>query len=226
MIAAVFENEHFFVADKEGGVLTTPSRFAGEDGRRCLGTELQTQLGVQIYPVHRLDFEVSGLVLFAKNPESHRAGNAWFENKQVQKSYQAYTTAQSFDHIPPQVINSRSRFEPQIGHSYVWKSTQLRGKRRTFESPAGKNCVTNARFKGLSPEGYLKWDLEPVTGRPHQLRFDLSRHGFPIVGDRLYGSTVEWAFESIALRSHRLHFMDSMAQTRFGLPTVIEVIAL
>lgn len=226
MIAAVFENEHFFIADKPAGVLTTPSRFAEEDGRRCLGTELQEQLGIQIYPVHRLDFEVSGLVVFAKNAEAHRVANAWFENKQVQKSYQALTTAQSFVHIPANIHNDRQPLSLVPGQNYVWESRQLRGKRRAYESPEGKPCLTRAHFQGTTPAGFLQWDLEPVTGRPHQLRFDLSRHGFSIVGDTLYGSSVEWQPDAIALRSYRIDFSRCKEMTKWGLLTKIEVIAL
>ena len=226
MISAVFENEHFFIADKPSGVLTTPSRFAEEDGRRCLGTELQDQLGFQIYPVHRLDFEVSGLVVFAKNADSHRAANGWFEKKQVHKSYQALTTSQSFVHMPADVENDREAISLLPGQGYAWESRQLRGKRRAYESSQGKPCLTHAHFLGISPAGFLQWDLEPVTGRPHQLRFDLSRHGFPIVGDILYGSSVEWAPNTIALRSYRIDFQSCAQAAKFGLPSKIEVIAL
>lgn len=227
MISPVFENEHFFVADKPSGFLTTPSRFADEDGRRCLGTELQDQLGLQIYPVHRLDFEVSGLVLFAKDPEGHKAANAWFETKQVQKFYKALTTSQSFAHIPANVNNKRQALTLTPGQEFIWESRQLRGKRRAYENPQGKPCLTRARFEEVTVSGFLKWELEPVTGRPHQLRFDLSRHGFPIVGDALYGSIVELPeANSIKLRSYRMDFARCKDAPKWGLPLRIEVIAL
>lgn len=226
MIKIVFENEHFVICDKAAGVLTTPSRFAEEDDRPCLGTTLQDQLEQQIYPVHRLDYEVSGLVMFAKNADSHRQANEWFENKRVRKSYKALTTSQSFSHIPANIKNDRQPLSLQENQSFLWESRQLRGKKRAYESPTGKLCQTRARFEGLTSEGYLKWDLEPVTGRPHQLRFDLSRHGFPIVGDSLYGSAVTWTQEGIALRSYRIDFTSCVQASQWKLPPVVEVIAL
>lgn len=226
MIQAAFENEHFFVCDKPAGILTTPSRFADEDQRRCLGTELQNQLGLQIYPVHRLDFEVSGLVMFAKNAESHRAANTWFENKLVHKTYKALTTEQSFAHIPKNIKNDRQSLPLTPGADFKWESWQLRGKKRAYESSGGKRCLTHARFEGRNTQEFLKWDLQPITGRPHQLRFDLSRHGFPIVGDHLYGSSVEWGSEAIALRSYRIDFSSCSEAPKWGLPSSLEVIAL
>lgn len=226
MISIVFQNQHFVICDKPGGVLTTPSRHAENDGRSCLGTALQTSLGQQIYPVHRLDFEVSGLVLFAKTAEAHREANAWFEKKLVRKTYHAWTSSQSFAHIPPQVPGPREGFTVTPGQSFAWESRQLRGKRRAYLSPEGKACRTEARFLKINEEQFLEWDLSPVTGRPHQLRLDMSRHGFPIVGDALYGSTVEWKPHTLALRAYKIDFVSIPVAQRAGLPELLEVTAL
>lgn len=226
MIRVVFENQHFVVCDKPSGVLATPSRFESTDSRGCLGTELQSTLGVQIYPVHRLDFEVSGLVMYAKSAEAHRIANAWFENKQVQKTYRALTTAQDFSHIPSNVENPRIKIDLTKQISFEWKAKILRGKRRAYESPQGKPSLTIANFLGFNQQGYLQWDLQPVTGRSHQLRFDLSRNGFSIVGDQLYGSRVEFDSHSIALRSYRIDFRNTPKAKTLALPDIIEVHSL
>ncbi len=226
MIQIIFENQHFVVCDKPSGVLSTPSRFECTDSRGCLGTELQSTLGVQIYPVHRLDFEVSGLVMYAKSAEAHRIANAWFENKQVQKTYRALTTVQDFSHIPSNVENPRTKIDLTKQTSFEWKAKILRGKRRAYESPQGKSSLTIANFLGSNEQGYLQWDLQPVTGRSHQLRFDLSRHGFPIVGDELYGSKVEFGSCSIALRSYRIDFKNTPKAKTLGLPETFEVRSL
>lgn len=223
MIQIVFENSHFVVCDKPSGVLSTPSRYEEADERECLGTSLQEKLQVQIYPVHRLDFEVSGLVMYAKTPQAHREANSWFENKQIQKTYSALTSNQGFTHIPESVPNPRIPLVLKAGERFEWKSLLLRGKRRAYESPQGKPSETWAIFLGPHSSGFLSWDLLPITGRPHQLRFDLSRHGFPIVGDKLYGSTVEWGKDSIALRSYQLDFSRISRAIDLGLPEKLEV---
>ena len=226
MIEIIFQNDFFVICDKKSGVLSTPSRFEDKDERCCLGTELQNFLNVQIYPVHRLDFEVSGLVMYAKTAEAHRAANAWFENKLVQKTYRALTTAQDFAHIPAQIKNSREKIELHVGQKFAWKSRILRGKRRSFESPQGKDSVTLAEYLGTNAQGLLMWDLHPVTGRPHQLRFELSRHGFPIVGDALYGSKKAWEDNAIALRSYAINFSRAPERARFGLASDVKVASL
>lgn len=227
MIEIVFENSNFVVCDKPSGVLSTPSRYENIDSRMCLGLMLQKELNIQIYPVHRLDFEVSGLVMYAKNPEAHRAANAWFETKQVLKTYRALTTGPDFSHIPANVPNPRQILQLQPGDTFEWKSHLLRGKRRAYESPQGKPSLTRAVYLGDPESGRQSWDLEPVTGRSHQLRFDLSRHGFPIVGDKLYGSKILWASnDSIALRAYKIDFSLATGADALGLPAKIHVQAV
>lgn len=222
MIKVVFENQHFIVCDKPSGVLSTPGRFEESDDRSCLGTELQATLKIQIYPIHRLDFEVSGLVMYAKNAQAHREANSWFEHKLLQKTYRALTSVQDFSHIPANIANPRQPIDLQEQNDFAWKANILRGKRRAYESPQGKPSLTLAKFLGQTPQGYLAWDLQPVTGRSHQLRFDLSRHGFPIVGDKLYGSQLEWGSHAIALRAYRVDFSENPRALNLSLPHIIE----
>lgn len=219
-IAPVFENEFFIVLDKEAGVLTTPARFA-EDPRPCLGTELQKSLGRQIFPVHRLDFEVSGLVLYALTAEAHREANGWFENKKIQKTYRARTAGPSFEHWPENLPKAEIQ-NLTAGEKYTWRCRLLKGKKRSFESLAGKESLTQALYLG-SADGKHDWDLNPVTGRSHQLRYELSRHGFPILGDALYGSRENIGPDRIALRSYLLDFSLIPGFRSWGLPERIEV---
>lgn len=206
---AVFENERLVAVDKPPGWLTVPSRAGEADPRPCLGRQLERELGVRLWPVHRLDVEVSGLVLFAKDAEAHRAANAWFEGRSVSKVYEALTEG---------ALESA-----RVGHPVEWRSSLQRGKRRTFESPHGKPAVTRATCLGPRPDGALFWRLEPLTGRPHQLRVHLAVHGFPIVGDMLYGARRPHAGEGIALRAVRLDFSACAEAARLGLPPRLEV---
>jgi tRNA pseudouridine32 synthase/23S rRNA pseudouridine746 synthase len=196
----IFQNENFIVIDKPAEVLSVPARFK-EDDRPVAGLLLQEELGQQVFPVHRLDFEVSGILVFALAAQAHTVANKWFENKQIQKIYQAYTEGE-----PP----SKNQFE--------WKSILLRGKKRAFESPHGKNSLTKAEFLKSDSKG-LAWNLEPVTGRSHQLRYECAKHGFPILGDKLYGSQKPWTDVGIALRASSIFFPGEAV--KFGLPESI-----
>lgn len=228
MIQIVFENQNFVICDKLSGVLSTPSRHEKEDSRLCLGTALQDKLKVQIFPVHRLDFEVSGLVLYAKSSEAHRVANAWFEKQEVEKTYQAFTVTQDYSHIPVAIENPRENFKLTPGQVFRWEGRIFRGKKRSFTSPQGKASLTEACYKDEISAGILHWELKPVTGRSHQLRFDLSRHGFPILGDKLYGSKDLWQgnVQSIALRSFRLDFSNAPGALELGLAEIFEVSGL
>lgn len=223
MIVKIFENENFVVCNKPSGVLSTPSRFEAQDERVCLGIELQKALGQQIYPVHRLDFEVSGLVMYALNEDAHRKANGWFENRQVDKTYRALTQHQNFEHWPKEIENPCWPINLEEKSHFEWKGRVLKGKRRAYSSPHGKATLTVADYQGLDSSGNLQWDLHPVTGRSHQLRFDLSRHGFPILGDRLYGSKVDLKDQKIALCSYRVNFAHAPSAEKLGLPSVIEI---
>ncbi|WP_413288105.1 RluA family pseudouridine synthase [Bdellovibrio sp. HCB337] len=220
----IFENSHFAILDKDAMVLTTPSREGESDQRECLGLELQKQLKQQIFPVHRLDFEVSGLVLFAKTAEAHAKANTWFERKQVFKTYLAFSEGQSFEHIPANVKNHRTKMDPKEGEKFFWKSRLLRGKKRAYDHATGKPSETEAVYVGYDvSQKWHRWELHPLTGRPHQLRFELSSHGFPIVGDELYGAKRVFNKPGIALRAIRIDFSRAAGAKELGLPQVVEV---
>jgi tRNA pseudouridine32 synthase/23S rRNA pseudouridine746 synthase len=201
----VFENSHFIIVDKASMVLSVPARTGLADPRPCLGHILEQDLNCKIYPVHRLDFEVSGLIMYAKTPDAHRAGNSWFENKLISKTYIALTSSD---------INPSEK----VGVPFEWKCSLLRGKKRAYESPAGKKSITH----GMLVEKNC-WHLNPVTGRSHQLRYELFRHGFPIIGDELYGSSLKFERGGIALRAFEINFQNITEREKFGLPEKINI---
>lgn len=215
----VFENDSFVFVNKAPMVLTVPPRM--KDKRPVLGLQLQEKLKIQIFPVHRLDFEVSGLVCFAKNEKAHRKSQYWFEDQRVVKYYEAVTTKQSFGHWPGNVANPKDKIDEQVGSSFQWESKILRGKKRSFFSPAGDMAQTVATIEKVEPQ-QLVWILNPITGKPHQLRLELSFHGFPIHGDELYGSKIK-SNNGISLHSYKLDFSKINKDHRFELPDVIEV---
>lgn len=227
IVNIVFENEHFVICDKPSLVLSTPDRFKSD--RPCLGLELQNQLRTQIFPVHRLDFEVSGLVMYAKNARAHRQSQDWFQFKQLQKKYLARTRTQDFAHWPEKIAADRRLIAPEVGQKFHWKVCIQRGKKRSFESPHGEWADTQAEITKYE-NSFLDWALYPITGKPHQLRFELSRHGFPILGDELYGSKFQlskqdWPYGVLALRAVELQFhsVGATDADRLGLPLIVRI---
>lgn len=221
MFEVVFENSDLIAVDKPSGWLTVPSRFESEDSRKVLGREIEKAKGLRLYPVHRLDFEVSGLVLFAITASGQKMANRWFENQSVQKTYHAISGPRDFAHWPENL--RRADESISVGERQEWSCRILRGKRRSYEHPKGDPAVTLAELFRFE-NGEAHWRLSPKTGRAHQLRFEMSRHGFPIVGDSLYGSRAPWPGDNaIALRAVQLDFSNLPEEARGGLPATLQV---
>ncbi len=208
MYKIVFENEHFIIVDKEALVLSVSTRLGKDEKRPCLGFTLEQKLNQKIFPVHRLDFEVSGLIIFAKNEKSQVKANHWFQDKTVKKTYAALTSAES------------NSFE--INHFYEWKSLLAKGKKRAYEASFGKKSKTHAKLVSEFTPGHFLWHLNPITGRSHQLRFELFKHGHPIIGDTLYGSKEDFE-KGIALRAFKLDFTKCPDRETFNLPEFLTI---
>lgn len=193
-ITIIFENQYFLCAIKPHGVLSVPSRFEGEDERQVLGRLLEKQLRKTLYPVHRLDFEVGGLILFAKNKEAQTLLSKGFEHKTIAKKYEAITSLP----LSPGLDS---------GKKQTWTCLLAKGKRRAFIADHGKKSITEVVFAGMEAGKNKLW-LWPVTGRSHQLRFEMSHHGMPIDGDVLYGSTVKTQEDRVELRSVEIDFQN------------------
>ncbi len=213
--AILFENAKVIVVDKPSGWLSVPSRQGANDPRPCVGTTLTQQLHMQLWPVHRLDVEVSGILMFAKDALTHRGLNNAFEKRLVQKTYHALTTANPNLHV-------ETKLEP-------WRSKIVRGKKRSFHAEHGKTAETRATYIGPCqlgdrPQAYL-WHLEPVTGRPHQLRLELATREWPIWGDTLYGG-VAWDRTGIALRAVAITAKNSHIFNELSLPVALRAPSL
>ncbi len=192
------ETPEFFAIDKPAGLPTIPDRM----GSASVHNLFEAEVGQKLWIVHRLDREVTGVLLFARTADSHRALSLAFEHGRAHKTYQAWT----------------SGLEPDQ-RQFRWQDKLLRGKKRAYAHPAGKDAITLAEFSGPAPQpGLWQWQLQPLTGRNHQLRVHLASRGWPIAGDLLYGSPVTWRPGEIALRAVRLQLEPAV----LGRPIAVE----
>lgn len=180
-------DEHFLVVDKPPLSLVIPGR---RGDRRVLLEELKAEHG-RLWVVHRLDWGVGGVLLFARTAEAHRRACQAFEQRLVDKRYEALTTGDA----------------PQGEQRFTWPLK--RGKKRAYVHEGGQEALTVAT--AVQEGARVRWSLRLHTGRNHQLRVHLMTAGFPIVGDALYGSEEPWP-EGMALWSQHL--------SGPGLPTV------
>lgn len=216
----VHDSADFVAVDKPANWLSVPSRYEDRDPRPILGRELEQLLDARLFPIHRLDLEVSGLVLFAKNADAQKRANRWFEKRLVHKTYQGLSLARDFSHWPENLRRADEGIE--TGVEMKWRCRLLRGKRRSYEHAKGDDSQTLALCEGPAADGKWRWRLSPLTGRSHQLRFEMSRHGFPLLGDGLYGSRETFA-DGIALRAVELDLGDVPPEERGALPEILKV---
>lgn len=163
----IFENDHFIAINKPAGLLSIPDRF-GKDP--SLKTLLQEQLG-KIYTVHRLDKETSGLIIFAKDEETHKDLSKKFEGHDVEKFYLGM--------INGTMMNREGTIDVPI-MEHPGKTTIMMAHKR------GRPSVTD--YKVLEEFGLYSWvQFQIHTGRTHQIRVHVKYIGNSIVCDTLYG---------------------------------------
>lgn len=168
-------DEHLLVLHKPAGLLCVPGR--GPDKQDALSTRAQQRWPGALV-VHRLDQPTSGLVLMARHPQAQRTLGDAFAGQRVHKRYQAVVRG-----LPPAAPG-------QDGWSLIDLPLGADWPRRPLQKvdwEHGKPSQTRWRVARHDAQRGLTWlDLQPLTGRTHQLRVHLAALGHPILGDALY----------------------------------------
>lgn len=184
-VAILFDNDDYIAVDKPEGVVSL-----AEAGRGGLPELLKERHPGKLYPVHRLDKEASGVIVFAKSPEAHRHLNREFDRRLVRKTY---------------LLVLQGRLRTRKGKI----DTPIR------EFGSGRMGVDRARGKASLTEyevveilkDYTVVKAVPLTGRRHQLRVHFYSIGHPVVGDRRYGERrAQQAYPRLLLHALSLAF--------------------
>lgn len=183
----LYEDEHLLVADKPAGVLSVPG--PGTDARSL--PELLADQGLRVIPVHRLDRDVSGAVLFARDRATRDLLEEQFRARALTKIYWAM---------------AQGRVKPAQG---AWSFPILEEGSIARVSAQGKRSQT--RFRTLNDYGTAtELEIELVTGRYNQIRLHAAHAGFALVGERKYArgkdSKVRFRSRRVALHAWRLAF--------------------
>lgn len=194
----VFQDEHLLVADKPHFLPVTPS---GRYLQETLLVRLKRKLGLDaLQPIHRIDRETAGLVVFSIQPETRDAYHALFRQRAVIKHYEA---------VAP--------WRAGLGFPMTRESRIVEGEPffKMCEQSGPPNSET--RLEVLEVRGTLaRYRLSPVTGKKHQLRVHMNALGLPIVGDLIYPRVVNSRAQQTAddysrplqLLARSVEFMD------------------
>jgi 23S rRNA pseudouridine1911/1915/1917 synthase len=194
----IYEDNHLLIINKEPGVLVQGDRTGDVTLIDLLKEYVKEKYDkpgdVFLGCVHRLDRPVSGVVVFARTSKALERMNEIFRSRKVQKTYWAVV---------------RRRPNPEKGKLTHWLlKDEEKNQVATFEYevPGALKAELNYRLIGKINEHYLI-EVEPITGRPHQIRAQLAAIGCPIRGDVKYGYDRLTVDKKIYLHARRLYFI-------------------
>jgi len=164
----VYQDDWIVVADKPHFLPVVPS---GRYLQETLLVRLKRKLGIEtLVPMHRIDLDTAGLVLFTIQPKTRNAYQAMFRERAVDKHYEAIAPYRA-DLPLPSVITNRLR------EAAAFMQMQV-----TAGEPNAETHLTLLETQGA----LARYALHPVTGQRHQLRVHMASLGLPIVNDRIY----------------------------------------
>ena len=193
----IHEDDRLIVLDKPAGLSVLSDGW--EKDSQYLVRLLEEQYG-KIYVVHRLDKITSGVMVFARDAETHRALNIQFENHEAQKTYHA-------------IVEGNPKWEEKVakhplranvGHKHRTMVDDKRGK------PSETRFRVIKRYQARTEQGRSEAALveaKPMTGRTHQIRVHAYALGHPLVEDVLYGSRDRYGIPRPMLHAQSLSFI-------------------
>ena len=180
----IYEDKEIVAASKPSGMPSVP----GLDGRVSLQEALEKELGINLYAVHRLDMDTSGIIIYAKTRESEVNLKKQFEEHTIRKTYMARLCPADHNRFAGKVrelkAGDKDTIELPLGPDYDERP------RQKVDRSQGKEALTEYEVVSVNEDGTTDILFYPHTGRTHQLRVH-SAHimglGRPILGDLLYG---------------------------------------
>ncbi len=189
----LYQDEHLLVADKPHFLPVIPS---GKYVQETLLTRLKNKLGLDdLAPIHRIDRETAGLVLFSINPATRDAYQTLFRERTIHKTYEAIALINANLTLPMTYQSRMVKGEP------FFRMKEIEGETNS-----------ETRLDILEKHGnFAKYQLSPITGKQHQLRVHLAALGIPILYDPFYPELIEWkeSFDKpLQLLAKQVRFID------------------
>jgi tRNA pseudouridine65 synthase len=207
-IEIIYKDNHLVAINKPHGLLVHRSKLAQDTDNFAL-QGLRDLLGRRVYPCHRIDRKTSGVLLFALDKITSRLMMEKFSKGQIQKKYLAivrgYTSAKGFIDYP---LTSESGSKQQAFTKYFTI------EKLEIEQPFGKFPTSR----------YSLVEVDPLTGRMHQIRKHFAHIYHPIIGDRPYGCNKQnrlfkeiWNMTTMMLHAYQLEFIDDVSHKKISI---------
>jgi tRNA pseudouridine32 synthase/23S rRNA pseudouridine746 synthase len=197
----IFQDQHILVAYKPHFLAVIPG---GKYVNECLQNRLRRSTGIEsLQALHRLDRVTAGLVIFSVNPDSRHRYHHLFATRQIHKTYQAIAKISDGENLIGQewevknrIIQSEPRFCMRVAEGEANSHSVIR-------------CVQQSTQKAL-------FELNPVTGKTHQLRVHMQALGWPILNDKYYPQLQPLSADNystpLQLLAKDLQFIDPVTQ--------------
>lgn len=193
-IPILYEDRWIIVIDKPHGLLSVPAEKEKINAFHLLKIGFKTD---SLFPVHRIDKETSGVLLFTRSKMAEERFNELFIAHDLDRHYLAIIEG----HLPHKEGTWESYLREKENYDVEITSPEL-----------GKKAVTHYEVIRQSKKfSYLRFRLE--TGRKHQIRVQAAERGFPILGDKRYGSLIN-PFKRLALHAHTLSFIHPFTRKK------------
>ncbi len=196
-INIIYEDDYFMAINKGGGI---------EVDNNLIKLIKENYSNIQnLYLVHRIDKYTSGIVILAKDDNTKKYFDDAFKNRKINKIYHAI--------VEGLIKNNRGTIDISIG-----KDSKNPNKRIPISVKfGGENAITNYKvLKRLNKHTLL--ELNPITGRTHQIRVHLSHIGHPIIGDKIYSKNAKiYKMTCFALIAKEIHFIHPITKNKIDI---------
>ena len=200
----LYEDNHLLIVNKPAGMLVQGDHTGDmplvDHGKQYIKQKYRKPGEVFLGVVHRLDRPVSGVVVLARTSKALARMNALFKEKKVEKTYRALV-----GNNPPQEAGT-------LAHWLTKDPKKNRATAHRREVPDSKRAELSYRLLAQHTDLFLL-EVLPKTGRPHQIRVQLTALGCPIRGDLKYGFPTANADASISLHAYALSFVHPVRKT-------------
>jgi len=211
MLTVLYEDNHLLAINKPAGVLVqgddTGDEPLVEICKKYIKEKYKKPGEVFLGVVHRLDRPVSGVVIFARTSKALERMNSLFRDRETKKTYWA-------------IVRNRPASESETLIHWLVKNERT-NKVTAYARENSQGRRSELSYQLLKEKGYYLLEVNPVTGRPHQIRVQLASMNCPIVGDLKYGYESPTTDKSICLHARRLQFVHPVKKEMISIEAAL-----